>query len=229
MKIIDVAQNSKDWLTWRTGGIGASNAAAVLGISPWTSPFELWLQMTNTCKQPDFHPNAIKAMQRGTELEPVARALFEKSVGAAYPPITGEHDTYAFIRASLDGYNAELNRLLEIKCPGKEDHGKALKGKIPDKYYPQLQQQFLVSGASSGIYYSWDGKSAEGVAIEVLPDIEYMAKLQDALIQFWGSVQMHMPPTPTPKDLSRLIARLTTDLAKVHSSLTALEILGGAM
>jgi putative phage-type endonuclease len=30
------------WLEWRRGGIGASDVAAILGISPWASPWSVW-------------------------------------------------------------------------------------------------------------------------------------------------------------------------------------------
>ncbi|MGL4298575.1 MAG: YqaJ viral recombinase family protein [Candidatus Neomicrothrix subdominans] len=31
-----------EWLAWRRGGIGASDIAALLGLSPWSSPFAVW-------------------------------------------------------------------------------------------------------------------------------------------------------------------------------------------
>jgi putative phage-type endonuclease len=32
-----------DWLAWRRSGIGASDIAGILGISPWASPFSVWV------------------------------------------------------------------------------------------------------------------------------------------------------------------------------------------
>mgnify|MGYP000308297088 CR=1 FL=1 len=31
-----------DWKLWRRGGLGASDLPAILGISPWASPFSVW-------------------------------------------------------------------------------------------------------------------------------------------------------------------------------------------
>ena len=31
-----------DWLAWRRKGIGASDIAGILGISPWASPWSVW-------------------------------------------------------------------------------------------------------------------------------------------------------------------------------------------
>ena len=38
MKIIDVAQRSPEWLRWRSGGVTASEAAVVVGRSPYQTP-----------------------------------------------------------------------------------------------------------------------------------------------------------------------------------------------
>jgi putative phage-type endonuclease len=227
VKVVNIKQNGKEWSAWRNKGLGASLAPVIMEVSPWSSPFELWTELTGMCAKPDFNPFAVAAMQRGHDLEPRARELAEQLLGAPYPAISGEHDTLEYIRASLDGYNAERNQLLEIKCPGKEDHGKALRGKVPDKYYPQLQQQFLVSGASSGVYFSWDGVSETGVAVEVLPDYTYIQELTERLTAFWSRVQMCIPPDAKPGDVAKYVKRITADIGKVQSNLAALTILTG--
>ena len=35
-------QNTPEWLEWRRSRIGASDAAAILGVSQWDSAFDLW-------------------------------------------------------------------------------------------------------------------------------------------------------------------------------------------
>jgi predicted phage-related endonuclease len=34
--------NRADWLEWRRGGIGGSDVAAILGVSPWRTEFDVW-------------------------------------------------------------------------------------------------------------------------------------------------------------------------------------------
>ncbi len=126
MKIISVKQNGKEWREWRGRGLGASDAAAIMGVSPYCTTFELWLAMTGIRAREPFNEYAIVAMKRGVELEPKARALFEQKMGKKFPAESAEHDEYDFIRASFDGYCQELNALVEIKCPGKVDHATAL-------------------------------------------------------------------------------------------------------
>lgn len=57
-----------DWLEWRRCGIGSSDAAAIAGMSPWKSPFALWLEKTGQIRE---RVEESEAMRWGTLLEPV--------------------------------------------------------------------------------------------------------------------------------------------------------------
>ena len=122
MKIVTVKQNSREWREWRGKGLGASDAPSYMGESPWTSPFELWLQKTGLMERPPANEFQVAAMKRGTDLEPIARKMFEAHIGKPFPSLSAFHEEHEFLRASFDGHNGELNEILEIKCPGKEDH-----------------------------------------------------------------------------------------------------------
>lgn len=60
-----------DWLAERRKGIGASEIAAVMGISPWDSPFSLWWHKHMGWETPD-NPE----MMAGRRLEPVIADWF---------------------------------------------------------------------------------------------------------------------------------------------------------
>lgn len=236
MKLIEVAQNSKEWRAWRDKGLGASVAGTIMGCNPYGSKFELALELTGACERAAPNEFAAAAMRRGTELEPQARELVEKELGIAFPSICAEHDDYPFIRASPDGFNADHNHGLEIKCPGKEAHAAAIKGAaleaegkygglvIPKHYYAQVMQQMLVTGAPKWTYASWDGKSAETVKVTILRDDAYIAELLKALTQFWSQIQMGIMPTPTPKDLKAINARLADATKRMAQAQKALAL-----
>ena len=57
----------------------ASETPAVLGVSPWVTPYQLWLQRTGRA-QAAVNP----AMLRGRELEPLAREAYEQLTGARH-------------------------------------------------------------------------------------------------------------------------------------------------
>jgi predicted phage-related endonuclease len=51
-KIIKLAQGSPDWLAYRLSMRNASETAAVMGVSPWTTPHQLWLLKTGRAVTP---------------------------------------------------------------------------------------------------------------------------------------------------------------------------------
>jgi hypothetical protein len=63
---LDFEQSTEEWLSWRRGGIGASDAPVVMGLSPWQKEGELLLLKTGQ----RLERPANDAMQRGKRLEP---------------------------------------------------------------------------------------------------------------------------------------------------------------
>jgi len=66
-----------DWLEWRRTGLGASDIAGVLGISPWASPFSVWASKVDN--QTDDHDTA--AMEFGRRAEVMVAPWFADRTG----------------------------------------------------------------------------------------------------------------------------------------------------
>lgn len=177
--VIELEQNTKEWLKFRRDKIGASDAAAIMGSSSWSTPWKLWL---DKIMEKDIPMNP--AMKRGHDLEPIARSAFEQMSGTNVMPVTVQSKEYPWMIASLDGMDFEGSLAVEIKCPGEQDHMIAsIEERCPDKYYPQLQHQMYVTGLKEIIYFSFDG--ATGVMFGVKADDEYQAKLIRAELAFY--------------------------------------------
>ena len=217
-------QGSRAWLEWRKKGLGASDAPIIMGVSPWKTPLQLYLEKTG---QVESEP-AGWAAERGNRLEPVARKAYEKmradDVGAfKFPAETFEMGEY--LRASLDGFNKELNRGLEIKCPGKETYERALKGEIPIYYYWQIQHQFHVTGADLidyCVYYVAKGDDESTGKVCVITqkpnqkDITlYLKKAHD----FWRGVQTKTPPPLTDADFKVVKKKKLVELMYLYNIL----------
>jgi putative phage-type endonuclease len=187
-------QGSQDWLEWRRNGIGSSDAPIIMGISPWKTPFQLWEEKIS----PQGLDEKNWAQIRGTELEPIARANYELTHDIDMKPALVVHPKFEFLRASLDGYNEEASVVLEIKCPKALDHELALEGIVPEKYYPQLQHQLMVTRAELAHYYSFDG--VKGALVEVQRNEEYIGKLLEKEFEFWECVKNKYAPPLTAKD-----------------------------
>lgn len=160
MKLVRLNQGSPEWLLWRRGGIGGSDAATILGISPFedaTIPNLMREKVEGWERPRNF------AMKQGTRLEPTARVAYQRAVSCVAPPVCVEHDAASWMRVSLDGLcsnhaviaTERLDWILELKVPGWESHSQALAGHVPDYYMPQCQWQLLVTGLDRLDYASF--------------------------------------------------------------------------
>lgn len=223
----EMKQNSTAWYRWRGKGLGASDAPAVMGISPWKTRFQLWAEKCGKLQPTPAHPMAVAAMERGKFLESFAREWYEKKTGLLMPASNHEHAQYTFIRASLDGRNVQARKIIEIKSPGKVDHAKAVKGEVPKKYYAQIQQQLLVTGDPICDYVSFDGK--DGVIIPVHEDKAYQATLLKELIAFWKLVETQTPPSVDASDLDKLMKDFNKQLDVLNQYRDALNLLNESL
>lgn len=99
----------------RKKGLGGSDAAAVIGWSRWKTPYDIWRIKTQYVEEP-----TTEAMQRGIELEPHVRELYEKETGNKVNVVENilKHPKHNFIIANPDGIIADKNIGLEIKTTG---------------------------------------------------------------------------------------------------------------
>src|SRR5690606_27627168 len=147
--------------------------------------------------------NSSYIMERGHDREKVARSLFQLQYDLDMTPMLIEHEEYPFVRCSLDGWNEEKKISIEIKYVGKESFAFAKEGKIPPKYYPQLQWQLLCTGAEK-CYFVAIHDTNDIAVFEVLPNLPYMKMLLLRAAEFWGLVEKGIEPPLTPKDTMNL-------------------------
>lgn len=186
--------NLQDPLQNREKYIGASDSTAIMGVSPWKTRYELFLEKIGLGK-----PNSSNyATERGINLEDEARTEFERLTGHTMFPKVVYTNECDFVRASLDGITLEGDEILEIKCPGKEDHDKAMQGIVPEKYVPQLQHQLFVTGLDMVNYFSYNPASSR--IIEVKRDQKYIDHMFKEHCKFWECVQNKEPPELTDRD-----------------------------
>jgi putative phage-type endonuclease len=168
IEYLDMKQGSAEWHALRKTKVTATDAAVIMGVSPWKSVKSLLQDKLYSISENIITPK----MQRGIDLEPIARDLFNIQTGFLLIPgvvVNG------WAMASLDGISQDHQIILEIKCPGDKDHALALHGQIPEYYYPQLQHQMSVCNLQSMYYFSFDG--IDGVTIPVPRDDLYIEKM----------------------------------------------------
>ena len=187
-------QNTNEWLEYRKNKIGASDAPIVMGISPWKTPYKLWREKLSL----DMDNIETSWMSRGKDLEPIARKCFENQIGIKVNPEIMIHQSREWMMASLDGISEDKKTIVEIKCPGPNDHQIALNGKIPEKYWPQLQHQLEVCELDYGYYFSFDGE--KGHIIKVYRDDSFIKNMILKEAEFWECMQTLTPPKSPEND-----------------------------
>lgn len=191
-QMIDLAQGSPDWLAWREKGLGASDTPIVLEESPWMSAYQLWQQKAGLVKAKP--PSA--AMDHGRNSEETARLWYVQQTGVEVAPATAVYSDAEFIRASVDGWNAETRHLVEIKCPTTiEGFRKAKEGEIPVMYELQMFHEMEVMDAASCEYVCWF--NGDGVIIPVQRNTDlWCTEILPQLEEFWRRVQAKEWPVP---------------------------------
>ncbi len=189
MKIIDLVPNTKEWEEFRRSRIGASDCPTIMGHG-YTTPQKLWEQKISGKKS-----YSSAAMQRGTDLEPVAREMVNNLHNAFYMPLVVEASN-GWQMASLDGYCPENKRLIEIKCPN-EGTFRAFKdsGIIPEYYSWQIQHQLCVTEFDECTLVLFNG--TECVEKVIKRDEEMISKLVEKEYQFYQSM-LNFTPIDSP-------------------------------
>jgi putative phage-type endonuclease len=206
MKVNTLAQDSQEWLEWRNTGLGASDAAVILGMSPYETPYGLWQIKTGKKAPPDLSRNPN--VQRGNRLEPLARKVAEKYIGESLDPICAAEEVENFILTSFDGITKNRKTVCELKCPHPSTFADILNEAEDSKafklYWIQCQQQLLVSKADKA-YLIFFMKGTEGnkdriVPFEILPDTEFQQEvLIPKLKWFWECINTDTPPERDPR------------------------------
>lgn len=182
-------QNTPEWLEFRKNKVGASDAPAIMEVDPFATPYQKWMEKM------DLAPPKVTngAMQRGHDLEPIARDQAEQLIGCSLTPKVKLHPSLPWMFSSLDGVSEDKKLIVEIKCPDKETHAMAESGCIPPKYFPQLQHQLETCELEMSYYFSFNGTA--GVLVKVFRDAAFIKKMIEKEKQFWDWMQnLEIPP-----------------------------------
>lgn len=204
-----ILKNRNEWVNSRVR-LGGSDAAAVLGLNPYKSNTDLWLEKKGEIKPEDIsYKNYI---QYGIEAENHLRELFRLDY-PKYEVIYDENNIffntkYPFAHASLDGELIERDTgrkgVLEIKTTNilQSMQKENWKGKIPENYYVQVLHYLMVTEYDFAVLKA-QLKSVFNDEIyiqvrhyfiereDVTDDIEYLKNEEN---KFWESLKMTSPP-----------------------------------
>lgn len=167
MKIANVQQGSVEWLELRATKFTASEAPSMMGYG-WISRDEL-LKQKATGITPEVLPDLQEIFDKGHAAEESARPLIEEKIGEELYPATAVSDEYDWLLASFDGVTMLEDIVFEHKLWNEGLAHAVLANELPPKYYWQLEQLLLVSGAEKAIFVVSDGTEENMVIMEYFP------------------------------------------------------------
>jgi putative phage-type endonuclease len=167
-----IIQGSPEWFNARIGKITASRMADVMartktgpGAARKNYMAELLCQRLTGARE-DGYVNT--AMQRGIDMEPMARSSYEMFKGVMVQEVGFiNHPTIANLGASPDGL-VNGKGSLEIKCPNTAQHIACIQsGKADPKYFWQMQTQMICAEREWCDFASFDDRLPEELQLFV--------------------------------------------------------------
>ncbi|MFT4471431.1 YqaJ viral recombinase family protein [Arthrobacter sulfonylureivorans] len=207
----------EDWLQMRREGIGGSDVSSIVGLNPWGSAYETWLDKIG--ERPDIRVN--NAMRWGKLLEPALRQAFMEDTGlkvrSAGLMRSKEHP---FMQVSVDGL-VEDGGIFESKTSTGWLSEDWEDGQVPDHAELQVLHGLGVTGRSHGhVVGLLDGRDW------IIRRVERDQKVIDQLIEiereFWTvNVLRRIEPALTANALGALKTQFNDVVAtsKTHQPL----------
>lgn len=173
-EIVELEQNTPEWLEFRNNYIGASDANIIMGLSKYCTRAKLLEQKRN----PENIINTESyAANLGHKVEEKKRPAVSFEFDLDLKPVVMKKKGMP-LTASLDGWDQKKKVPWEHKLLGAEDFENAKKGIFPEKYKPQVQQQLFITEAEYLLFTitNWHNHE-DSVHLKVEPDVTYQNKL----------------------------------------------------
>lgn len=196
-----IEQGSPEWMALRIGKIGGSRVSDVLTEGRGGAESLIKRKYKNelirerlTGKKLDTYKTP--AMQRGIDLEPMARAWYEVKYNTFVDQVAIVlHPTIEGAQCSPDGVVESTNSLIEIKIPNPENHLDNILtgGKQLEQYYDQVQWQLACMPEKEFCdLISFDPDMPDhlqGFVKRIYRDDEYINNMQNAVIAFLSEIE----------------------------------------
>lgn len=196
--------NREEWLQVRKRGIGSSDAAAAVGLNPYKSQLELWMEKTGrdeNLPKPDPH-DETSPLYWGTLLEPIVAAHYTKRTGNKVRRVNAvlQHPSESWMLANIDRevMGDEQVQILECKTAGLQG-ARLWKDGVPEYVQLQVLHQLAVTGKrAADVAVLICGQELQVHRIE--HDEQMIAQLLALERAFWGCVESGQAPPADGSD-----------------------------
>ena len=199
LKLVRTQDLSRDeWLTVRRQGIGSSDAAAAVGLNPYKSQLQLWMEKTGRDGAlPVVDPNDDQSpMYWGTLLEPIVAAHYTRRSGHRVRRVNAvlQHPEHSWMLANIDREVVGASDVQILECKTAGIHGARLwRDGVPEYVQLQVMHQLAVTGKQAAdVAVLLGGQELQVFRIE--RDDTLIAQLVVLEQQFWGYVERDQQP-----------------------------------
>ena len=197
LRLVDTRTlDRQQWLSVRQGGIGSSDAAAAVGLCPYKSQLDLWMEKTGRTPAEQESPGMDDPRYWGTLLEPYVAVAYSQQTGRKVRKVNAvlQHPTFPYMLANIDRevVGSPDVQILECKTAG-EWGSKLWQHGVPEHIQLQVQHQLAVtSQQAADVAVLLCGQRLEIHRIE--RDEEVIARLMVLEARFWQYVTSDTEP-----------------------------------
>lgn len=192
-------EEKESYAASRSNGVGGTDAAAILGFSPWKKPIQVWEGKINPGAQPELDKEQLFW---GSALEPIVRERYALSLGvevtepsklgAIFPNSRPWRDSTLIIGrepwmlGAPDGWKKSDSNGVEIKCSSRrtDEWGQEGSDTVPTHYFIQVSWYMAVCEANGWDFATlFSGSSLEYFHIK--RDLDFERDMMDAVRSFW--------------------------------------------
>ena len=193
---------TKKQLKERKCGIGGSDVAGILGISPWKSAVDVYLEKTEPLTaQQELDISDPRYWGHAHELEIIKAymkaCMIEKATGNKVKKVDTLHDKeYPFLLANIDGFTSD-RVVVEAKTATKsEGWGEEGTDQIPQHYLTQVAHYAYITDCKHvDIAVLFFGNKFKLYRYDRNEKLEKAIKTK--MVDFWvNNVQKNIPPEP---------------------------------
>ena len=179
-----------EWLALRRKGIGGSDAAAILGLSPWKTAMDVWLEKTGEYIEDEDN----EKMYWGRALEDIVAQEFANRTGLKLRRKNAIliHPKHHYMLANVDRLIVGEKAGLECKNIGYYSAEHWYAG-VPEYYQTQVQHYMAVTGFPVWYVAVLIG-GQEFKYYKIARDDYFIRQLIEAETEFWYMVETRTPP-----------------------------------
>lgn len=216
MKLINLQQGTAEWHAHRARHFNASDAPAMLGVSPYKTRAELLREM-HTGMTAEVDAVTQRLFDDGHRSEALARPLAEEIIGDDLYPAVGTEGPYS---ASFDGLTLDVKTIFEHKrlndalraafadmeTIAPEHRESSSWRSLPAQYRAQMEHQLMVSGASRCLFMAsrWaaDGTLLEAHHCWYYPAEDMRKRIVAGWERFAADLAAYVPPAAAAPEVA---------------------------